>query len=302
MVKRQAVKFDDLARSRVLVVGDVCMDVWILVDTLTAKEGEAKRFKECGRVEREGMAGCAFGIGRAIGVEVVGAFISTQSVNIQRTRLHAESEAVAVRLDRNRQTVYSDGELDRLFDAACLAHEQKAFDAILICDHGLGFIPNVDHAQRWVQFAIARQMISVVDPRPKMTGVEWWRGAWIVKANDSESRMVREWEKSVGHFVRTLGARGWELQTAGYREKISGKVDPQKGSVVGAGDAFAITLAAAIPHTSQDRDGVAAACDLAGRVAAWHVQQAKLATEVSRDAIRGFVERKSGVAAKSGKR
>lgn len=289
-----AMRIADLAGVRILIVGDVCTDVWIRVDEARPKEGETKRLTIVGETERPGMAGCAVAAARICGMRVVSEFSPMQTIHLKRTRYLWPEGRLYFRVDQNRETTISRTYLDQVYDAAKTAAENLAltvdsWDAILCCDHGYGFFPDADHCARWVNLAHKYDIPIVVDPRPNLAGFGWWKGADVIKANEAESRARKGWEEVATYLVITSGERGWSM-LSGRRRETKGAGIKTAGLTVGAGDAFAVALAGAIGKFGVTDENVAAGCELANRFAAFWVGLDKLRPEIDIEEVRAAVD------------
>ncbi len=224
----------DLAKARVVVVGDAMVDVWVhgRVDRISP-EAPVPVFVEERRQTRPGGAGNVVENLRALGCTVgypytvKGATKTRYVVNNQQIFRADEEDCSAI--DETTQ--------QRSFERAT----QEPCDVMILSDYAKGALP-ASLCQRMIAWAKAKGVKVVVDPK----GADWSKYAHA----DAITPNQREWEAMVdcpphGATLVTLGARGMHLHWLGEHTEIpatnSGPVD-----VTGAGDTVVAVLAAAL--------------------------------------------------------
>ncbi len=227
----------DLARARVVVVGDAVRDVWIhgRVDRISP-EAPVPVFLEDRREERAGGAAHVVSSLRALGCTTGGRFRPIEDQPI-KTRYVVNNQQI-FRSDYEDCSAIDQATEDAIFLDAT-SHDR---DVLIISDYAKG-VCTPSLCQRLIAWAKAKGVKVVVDPKS-----DDWRkydGAYVITPNEREWKAPKPIPEA--NYLITLGADGMNLLGrdrelwAHIPATNSGPVD-----VTGAGDTVIAVLAAAL--------------------------------------------------------
>ena len=219
--------------KRVLVVGEVCSDVFIY--------GRAERlcpdvpapvFKAERTVTNKGMAGNTAKNLEALGLKVD---LISQFQNITKTRYIDEKQNYTfLRVDEEDEITLMP------FDELVITDEEiSKFDAVVISDYGKGFLSEAD-----ISRLCSNNKNTFLDTKKCISS--WCKDVAYVKINSPEYEAIKnrintqDW---VDKLIVTLGDRGcMMMKEAGFNYYPVEKVDVS--DLCGAGDSFLAALVA----------------------------------------------------------
>jgi len=219
--------------TRVLVVGEVCSDVFIY--------GQAKRlcpdvpapvFKTKRTVTNKGMAGNTAKNLEALGLKVD---LISQFQNITKTRYIDERQNYTfLRVDDEDEAVVMP------LDASVISDKEiSEFDAVVISDYGKGFLSEAD-----ISRFCSNNKNTFLDTK-KCIGT-WCKDAAYIKINSPEYEAIKSRINTQGwinKLIVTLGDRGcMMMKEKGFSYYPVEKVDVF--DLCGAGDSFLAALVA----------------------------------------------------------
>ncbi len=290
-----------LAGKRILVVGDVMLDVYVWGDVSRISPEAPVPVVQIGRrtflpggaantaVNVVGLGGRA-ALGGVVGddgtaaalrdglagrrVSTGGLLVDAGRVTTAKTRVIAQGKQV-VRLDEEHPAPLPAELEERLL--AWAGREMEAVDACLLSDYGKGVVSE-GFARRFLELARRAGRPTVVDP--KGTDFTRFRGATVVKPNLAEARRScgadgdgglapaeagRRLVETLGGgaVLVTCGADGMVLCRAGARPLAFPSAARAVFDVTGAGDTVAAVMALALAAGA----GLEEAASLANRAA-----------------------------------
>ncbi len=228
----------DLARARVVVVGDAMVDVWVhgRVDRISP-EAPVPVFVEERRETRAGGAGNVVENLRALGC-TVGYPYTVKGAT--KTRYVVNHQQI-FRSDLEDCLAIDDETQQRSFERAT----QEPCDVMILSDYAKGALP-ASLCQRLIAWATQRGVKVVVDPK----GADWtkYKGADVITPNEAEFQAYGGRNSLLGFntILVTQGARGMWLSSYGAKDVSIPAANKGPVDVCGAGDTVIAVLAAAI--------------------------------------------------------
>lgn len=243
--------------QHVLIVGDVCRDVWATAEPGQCAEGSCVRI-----VPQQESAGMALAVAQM--VEALGGRPTIPAVLQQRRPCLKIRFDDRPRLDFDYKEPLAKCDEQQLIDQCC--HVLNECQAVILSDYGKGVCTK---SVCWELLAAAdeRHVPVLIDPA---LGVPWsrYQGSTLIKCNRSEWRAVGQQLKHARNVVVTDGARGMRLHTPD--REFYFETTAAEGDTVGCGDQVAavlgMCLAGGVPlETGCEWANVAAGLKLAKR-------------------------------------
>ncbi len=230
----------DLAKARVVVVGDALLDIWIhgTIDRISP-EAPIPVFKELRRESRDGGAHNAVANLRALGCTVPDVWWDWNRP--EKTRFVVNNQQVGLRYDVEENLRLSRVAEDYIID--CVATQNC--DVLIISDYAKG-VCTPSLCQRLIAWAKQRGVKVVVDPK----GADWskYKGADVITPNEAEFQAYGGRNSLLGFntILVTQGARGMWLSSYGAKDVSIPAANKGPVDVCGAGDTVIAVLAAAL--------------------------------------------------------
>lgn len=216
---------------KVLLLGDICTDVTVLLETPSRSNPESASvplYNVVSEASSPGMVAVVQAQLMRLGVRV--SRLACPGPVSTKTRYYVQKD------DFSREYLFR---LDQDVEASSLTVHSNMFngiDAVVISDYNKGAV-TYDTIRKTIDLASERKLPVFIDT--KKTNLRDMYGA-IIKINLSESERVTYWPHTVNtHVIVTMGAQGAQYQDTLYPPPVVEMKDP-----CGAGDAFLAGLVA----------------------------------------------------------